>query len=167
MGAGSVSVRPIGVGEWPVYRNLRLASLLDAPDAFGQLHGEEADADDDAWERFVARSAAEGWQLLVAEMEGKPVGIASCGVGEGGASLWIGGMWVRPSVRRRGVGRTLVEAAIEWGRARNLHHARLAVTRANGPAERLYEGAGFSPSGETGTLRAGSAVEIVWLEREL
>jgi GNAT superfamily N-acetyltransferase len=56
--------------------------------------------------------------------------------------LHINGVYVRPQQRRGGVGRTLVEAALDWGRASGCAAGELNVLAAN-PARRLYEACGF------------------------
>ena len=52
-------------------------------------------------------------------------------------------MAVEPDVRRRGVGRALIEAAEREARERGLPHLSLMVTEGNAEAVGLYEKAGF------------------------
>jgi GNAT superfamily N-acetyltransferase len=51
-------------------------------------------------------------------------------------------VYVVPEHRRRGIGRALLNAALEWGRGEGCDEAELDVLVAN-PARALYEGAGF------------------------
>jgi ribosomal protein S18 acetylase RimI-like enzyme len=55
----------------------------------------------------------------------------------------VAAMGVRPTARRRGVGRELVRHAIESAEARGLRRLILEVFEQNPPAMRLYEQAGF------------------------
>jgi [ribosomal protein S18]-alanine N-acetyltransferase len=48
-----------------------------------------------------------------------------------------------PSHRRRGIGRSLVDATIEFARAKKATHVRLEVRRSNESALRMYRPAGF------------------------
>jgi ribosomal protein S18 acetylase RimI-like enzyme len=67
-------------------------------------------------------------------------------------------MWVAPEHRMRGVGRALMDSAIAWARGIGASALILDVTAGNGPARRLYQRAGFTPSGEEKPLRPGSTV---------
>jgi ribosomal protein S18 acetylase RimI-like enzyme len=78
---------------------------------------------------------------LVAVDDGEPVGLVNLGVrGERG---WIGGLGVVPEARRRGLGRTLMEAVHEQARARGIREISLEVIEANEPAYLLYEALGY------------------------
>jgi ribosomal protein S18 acetylase RimI-like enzyme len=57
------------------------------------------------------------------------------------------GMAVLPEARRRGGGRTLLEAAIEHARASGSHKLSLEVWTDNAPAISLYASAGFEVEG--------------------
>jgi len=52
-------------------------------------------------------------------------------------------MGVHPEVRGQGVGRFVLDSALEQARRQRYHTMMLAVDRTNAPACRLYEGAGF------------------------
>ena len=58
-------------------------------------------------------------------------------------------MWTAPTHRRRGVGRLLVGAVLEWAKRQKVETLRLAVTSNNFAAIRFYEGLGFTMTGET------------------
>jgi ribosomal protein S18 acetylase RimI-like enzyme len=55
---------------------------------------------------------------------------------------------VEPDARGRGVGRALLDAAEQHAREAGLRYVSLMVTDDNAPARALYDGPGFSPSGE-------------------
>jgi GNAT superfamily N-acetyltransferase len=56
--------------------------------------------------------------------------------------LHIHSMYVKPSYREEGIGRRLLEAALEWGKWKGCTEAELNVLARN-PARKLYEEAGF------------------------
>jgi putative acetyltransferase len=57
------------------------------------------------------------------------------------------GMSVRASHRRRGIGRALLEAGIEWARTIGITRLELYVFADNAPAIALYEALGFAHEG--------------------
>jgi ribosomal protein S18 acetylase RimI-like enzyme len=63
--------------------------------------------------------------------------------------LQVQGLCVDRSIRRGGVGRRLLEAAIARARHRGARRVTLRVLGHNAPARRLYESAGFAVEGRT------------------
>jgi GNAT superfamily N-acetyltransferase len=152
---GSVTVESVGPDDWRRWRDLRLAGLRDAPEAFGSSYADWRDADEQRWR---ARISAPG-NLMVASLDGVPVGMVGCGEPRAGVVELIS-MWVRPDARGRGVGDTLVEAVVDRARTVGAGAVELCVMEGNEPAERLYERHGFArtggvrpgpPDGSTGT----------------
>ena len=62
--------------------------------------------------------------------------------------LQINNVAVRPDHRGKGIGRALVEAALDHGRATGVRTALLEVRRSNASAQRLYLSLGFTEVGE-------------------
>ena len=151
-------VRTIAPHEWSTYRDLRLRALADSSDAFGRTLPEEQDRSDAEWSNRLATGANSSWNLpLVAEVDGKPIGLAWGRIEESKpdvANLYQ--MWVAPSHRRLGAGQMLLEAVIAWARARNVCYLDLGVTCGDSPARRLYARADFEPVGEPQRFRSGS-----------
>ncbi len=58
---------------------------------------------------------------------------------------YVSDLFVYAGYRRRGVARTLLEAAEAFAKARGAEVMRVGVLAANAAARRLYEGLGFSP----------------------
>ena len=61
--------------------------------------------------------------------------------------LMIGGLAVAPVAQGRGVGRSLVEAALDEAWRRGARKVTLRVLASNAPARRLYEACGFVVEG--------------------
>jgi GNAT superfamily N-acetyltransferase len=143
-----------------MYRELRLRSLADAPDAFGRTLAEEETRSDDEWAERLRSGCESGTDLpLLAEMDSLPVGLAwgrfSDSANRQRANLFQ--MWVDPRFRRRGVARALLDTVIDWARDAGADYLMLGVT-CDTPAMRLYENRGFIPDGERNALREGSAL---------
>jgi ribosomal protein S18 acetylase RimI-like enzyme len=53
--------------------------------------------------------------------------------------------WVKPAVRRQGIGSELLDHAIEYIRSQGYTHASILVSQSNNQAMRLYQRRGFYP----------------------
>jgi GNAT superfamily N-acetyltransferase len=154
------NIRRFAPHEWATYKDLRLRALADSPEAFGRTLAEEQDRSDADWSNRLGTGANSNWDLpLVAEVNGKPVGLAWGRIGESNpdvANLYQ--MWVAPSHRRLGTGKMLLDAVIAWARAKNASYLDLGVTYRDSPAMRLYRRAGFEPVGQPQAFRPGSGL---------
>jgi GNAT superfamily N-acetyltransferase len=132
----AVEIARIGQDDWREFRDVRLASLRDAPAAFGAVHADWVDATEDRWRRrltdvpftVVARSGARG------------VGVV-CGVeSEDGVDLIS--MWVAPDHRGTGLAGRLIDRVVAWA-ASSGRQTWLMVRDDNAAAIRAYAKAGF------------------------
>ena len=155
--------------EWMVYRDLRLRALQDAPDAFGSTYAHERQRADGDWHTRLAAGAASSRDCpLVGEVDGEPSGLAWVRlVDEEPAIAHLYQMWVAPERRGQGVGRALLDIAVQWARTVGAHAVRLDVTVNNSPAVQLYEQAGFRRVGTPKPLRPGSPLQSRRLQRFL
>jgi GNAT superfamily N-acetyltransferase len=149
-----VSVRTVADGDWELMRDVRLAALQDAPDAFGSTYAREAGFTEEQWRgRISARSVT---FFAYADDRAEPAGLAGVYEEDGAAELVS--MWVRRVARGRGVGEALVGAAADWARDRGYGALYLWVTESNEPARRLYERSGFTATGERQPLPSNPAL---------
>lgn len=158
MDSQTPKIRTIAPHEWRTYREIRLRSLLDSPDAFGSTYEKEAADQNERWQKRLSDNTDPFLDLpLFAEVDGQPVGLAWGRVNREDpqiANLYQ--VWVDPEYRGRGIGRMLVEAVIHWARERKLQILELGVTCGDTPARRLYVRAGFVPYGPPELVRPGS-----------
>jgi ribosomal protein S18 acetylase RimI-like enzyme len=150
-----VLVEPVEVDRWRQARALRLAALLDTPDAFGGTYDEEAAFADDRWRRRLTDPAATTFVAELPASGGQRVGVGMAVVGppyehEGARGLY--GVWVAPWARGSGAGDALLSAAADHARAAGACHLLLDVGDHNDPAAGLYARAGFVATGRRGSL---------------
>ena len=84
--------------------------------------------------------------LFVAEFDGAVVGFVSVSEQHhwaGDVDAYIGELVVTREVEGRGVGSSLVDAAIAWARSQGYRRISVATGAANAPARRLYSSLGF------------------------
>jgi ribosomal protein S18 acetylase RimI-like enzyme len=151
-----IELRTVGPDDWLAWRELRLAALAEAPDAFGSTLAEWQDESEERWR---ARLAIPGSHNVLVVADDRPVGMAS-GVPDDGRAELIS-MWVSPTARGMGVGNVLIAEIARWaaGRADALY---LSVMPDNAAAIALYARNGFVDTGEPGDLLAdGVRREIV------
>lgn len=165
----NLSVREFTPDEWPLYRELRLRALRDAPDAFGSTHAHEAEREEEDWKSRLARGATSAHDLpLVAEVDRQPVGLAWARIDALDQTVaHLFQVWVAPTHRHLGVAHALLHAAIAWARAAHAQRLVLDVTCGNTPAERMYRRAGFVSMGDPQPLRPGSALLSQSMQLEL
>src|ERR1700689_4335427 len=108
-----VEIREIGAGDWRTLRDIRLAALQDAPQAFASTYEREAAFAEADWLRWISRG--DTFLAYPPELGAAPVGIVSGHEGEPG-TIELVSMWTSPGARGHGTGRALVEAVL--GRAR-------------------------------------------------
>ena len=154
-------VREAREEEWEAYRDLRLASLASDPLAFGSTLERERPFPPEKWrERLRRDRSTPGTATWVAiDRTGEFVGTAAIAEFEGALHLFA--MWVAPAVRGRGVGRQILDAALERVQsARSGASVVLEVNPRQEAAVHLYEARGFRRTGRSSPL-GHTAGEVV------
>ena len=149
MGLVVLELRTLGPDDWPLWRELRLEALADAPQAFGSTLA-QWQGSGDLEERWRSRLSIPGASDFVVLLDGAAAGMVSGVPGEDGESVELISMWVSPAARGRGVGDFLIQAVERWGTERGAKALRLSVMPDNGSAIALYERNGFVDTGELG-----------------
>lgn len=133
--------------DWPLWRELRLAALADAPAAFGATLAEWS-GEGDREERWRARLSLPGGRDLVVLLDGAAVGMVSGVRTPDDRTVELISMWVSPAGRGRGVGNRLIQAIAQWASEQGASTLRLSVMRDNPKAIALYERHGFTTAAD-------------------
>lgn len=94
-----------------------------------------------------------GGIVRIAESDGRAIGWAVAYpddepiyvVAQERRHLYISELYVEEGLRGSGVGKALIAACEDWGRAQGLKIAKIGVIAGNARAEAVYRGAGFQP----------------------
>jgi ribosomal protein S18 acetylase RimI-like enzyme len=150
-----VAVTVVDESNWRVYKEVRLAQLLDAPRAFGGTYEQAQARTNEEWlERLRTMTT---WLAMRGD---EPLGsIALYRYPEQGErEACLIGMWVAPAARGQRVGELLVRTLLREAADRGLERVTLDVADENAPAIGLYERTGFERTGRTGHLEHDASV---------
>ena len=159
----NILIRPTEEDDWRTLKEVRLAALLDTPDAFGLSHASAAAYSEAQWrERAAQRTAG---QYLLAFVDGAAAGMAGHFISDS-AEFNLIAMWVRPQYRGREIAAGLVDTV--KARAVSGGHGRvvLDVSPDNGRAACFYLKQGFAFLPEWEQLASNPAItlqKMAWL----
>ena len=152
-----MEIRPAGVEDAPGIAEVHVASWRWAyaevlpPEVLEGLRVEDRER---VWRDVVPRGG-----VVVAEEAGRIVGFASAGpVANGDMSAQTSqlfAIYVAPDVTGIGLGRSLLDRAMETMRTRGSRRAILWVLAANVRARRFYDAAGWVSDGTTDNYEIG------------
>lgn len=144
----NLTIRRLETEDWPLFREVRLAALQDAPEAFATTYRDVVDRDETFW-----REATE-LPCWLAFDEDDPVGMVRTGHSDGKLPHLLS-MWVAPAARGSMAGRLLVRAAVDWARETGAAGIGLRVVTGNERARTFYQRCGFEETGASFTLPDG------------
>ena len=164
-----MQIRTLEPHEVHLHREIRLRALADAPDSFGEVVSEAEAQPISYWEELTRSVTEPGRHVMFLACEddtvlGSAYGLLDRAQREAGR---VGGMWVAPAARRRGIGRALLHAVMAWARGRQLTHLRLWAPAHSPAAVALYRQAGFRETGRRRPVPNNPALEIIEMGCEL
>lgn len=140
------SVRRLGAPDWESHRAVRLAMLLDHPQAYGSTFAREVAFPEETWRERLARP------VFHAEREdGLPLGSATL-LALDGRDPEIVAMWVAGHARGEGIADALVGACRDQAVADGAEVVRLHVMLDNPRAVAFYTRIGFARDGGWGDV---------------
>lgn len=161
-----VTVRALLSDEIDLHRDLRLMALRDAPDSFSETLADIGARAPSYWEDLTRSVTPPGPHVMFLACDGD----SRCGMVYGLLDRErtdagrIGGMWVAPAWRRRGVGRALLQAVSHWARERGLRRLGLWAPSHSPAAIALYRQAGFRETGRHRPLPSRPALQVIEME---
>jgi len=164
-----LTIRELIESDWRTYRELRLWSLRDSPDAFDSTYEDEEQWSDDIWRSGFTCEESGSLQLpLIAELNGIAIGLAwGVVMDRNDLQAHLNQMWVSPSARGMGIGHKLMLRVIDWARDLDLDAIVLSVPTSNPKAMHFYRAAGFQPDGKLVELREGTELTAQPMRLEL
>lgn len=164
-----IRIRALAPNESDLHRAVRLGALQDAPDAFGETFFEAAAKPMAYWEELTRSVTKPARNVMFLAREGDDVlgcvyGLVNRIRADQGR---VGGMWVNPAARRRGIGQALLEAVIEWSRQRGFTALGLWAPAHSPTALALYAKAGFCETGLRRSMPTNPNLEIVEMTLQL
>ena len=160
-----ITIRRIQMGETELYKQIRLASLKEAPYAFETTYESAVRRSEETW-RERAESGAQGndGATFLAFSEDRPVGIAAVFRSQGQIDMAeLMQVWVHPDFRGSGTAWDLMDAIFRWAKENNFRKIIAGVTNENPGALRFYTRYGFSRMAES----AQSDPDSVYLIKEV
>ncbi|MGG1946570.1 GNAT family N-acetyltransferase [Trinickia sp. NRRL B-1857] len=148
--SSSLTVRRIAADQGATFRELRVASLRDAPDAFAETLEEALSERAETFDAAAARYASsESSATFILYTEGHPAGLIGAYFDDTSERKpFVCALWVAPAVRHLRGGELLVNTATAWLAERGATEIYAWVADANRTAMRFYEALGYGPTGE-------------------
>jgi ribosomal protein S18 acetylase RimI-like enzyme len=151
-----MEARQAQAADWEALRQLRLAALADAPDAFASTLEAEMAFPTEVWRQRA--QGGPGSASFIAREGGVDIGLAAI-FAEPDAPwrMHLVSMWVAPRHRHQGVANALIDQAVRWAAERQAREVVLWVADHNTDARQLYERIGFRATGERQPLPSNPA----------
>jgi RimJ/RimL family protein N-acetyltransferase len=155
--AGTV-IRQLGPDDWQLLRSVRLAALLDAPEAFAGTYADAVERDEAGWRTWPGSGA-----VFAAVDDGdQPLGMVAV-MDDDGAELIA--MWVAPAGRGTGLADELIQTVLRWAGEHGHDHVDLEIAPGNERARRVYLRNGFVETDEPGRFCGDHRFRVVTADR--
>lgn len=146
-----IHIRRIRVGESDLFKQIRLASLQDAPYAFSSTYDSAFQRSAESWREQTDNTAQGGNRAtFIAFSDDTPIGIGALyrleDQTDAGEIIQV---WIHPDYRGTRVARDLIDVIFTWACENNFHKIIVGVTKLNARAVNFYIKFGFTLVEET------------------
>lgn len=170
-----MEIRPFRAEEGMLIKQVRLNSLKDAPYAFGVGSFEEEEIlPDSYWHELAAQVGGKSpqWKdrcVSYVVLDGDDAcGTATCYLCPSiQGHAYFTSAWIDRRYRRHGLGRQLLDRAVNWAAEHGAEVLRLWVDDTNPDAAEFYRALGFVSTGGNREVSEGSSVRQTCFERLL
>lgn len=162
-------IRRLQPHEAALHRAVRLRALQDAPESFGDRFEDIHARPPAYWDELTRSVTALDRHVMFLACSGTTVDGSVYGLVDDlrpGCGR-VGGMWVDPGLRRRGVGAALLDAVVQWARERGFGRLELWAPAHAPAALTLYRAAGFTETGARRTMPGRPHLHLVEMGRDL
>ena len=143
------TIRRIRDDEWRLWREVRLRMLREEAAHFGTRWEDASREPDERWQAWTEEAARGDTRVLFAAERGERlVGVVGAFLRVDPREAQLISMWVEPATRGQGLSERLIGAVAEWARSRGCSDVFLFAQETNVRARKLYERAGFRPTGD-------------------
>jgi len=135
------TVTRLAEADWRVFADLRLRALTDTLGTGDPQYQQETAFTSAQWRRRLrahAQFAARVGDDLVGVIGAQRATVES---------VYLYSLWLEPAVRGRGLGQSLLTAAVDWARSESARVVTLRVDAGNTAARGVYERLGFVVAG--------------------
>jgi ribosomal protein S18 acetylase RimI-like enzyme len=125
--------------DWQEYKEIRLESLKESPQAFGGTFANESSQTDDQWKERITDNRR---FFVLAQEGGATIGIT--GAKKVGDTDWtIVAVYLTPESRGKGYSKQLLSSVLQELKSRGAKLVTLTVNTEQKSAIKLYQGLGF------------------------
>ncbi len=163
-------IRLLEADDWEITKSITLESLKDSPQAFGTNYEKNLGYDEAKWRSYSTSisSGSHANTIIAFDETGQAVGKAILIIrSEDNAE--IAGMYVNPKHRGQGLGRKLIEKAIESiPEDKGIKTLEMSVNPVQIPAYKLYVSLGFEEvKKEAMILGDGKEYDVITLQKTI
>jgi len=153
-------IKRLKIGEWEIYRSLRLESLCDSPDAFSSKYEDALARSDESWITQANSTAAGADRATFICINEKPCGLGALYRDDNDPEVGeLIQMWVSETHRGSAAASALLNEIFSWAASNGFLRVKAEVMKHNVRAIRFYRKLGFAPS-EDMTSHSDSSVML-------
>lgn len=164
-----IVIRTAKPDEWEALKQVRLQALQDAPASFGERYEDAVQKDDEEWKQYFTKVIYSEHQDILFAVDGsRVIGMMLLFTRDLDQKIGgIGGLWVAPEYRQKGLGRRLVETGLEWMRTKKLLAVTFWNNKSGEASSKFYERLGFTYTGIEKPLESNPDFTIGEMRKDL